>query len=194
MRNPADPALRLPEATSGELQSLVQQALADRALLQGQHGRAVREVIDRLDKGTLRVAERVQTGERWKIHGWLQQAISLYFGLVPNETYEAGDLRFFDKIPPKQELSGFRVVPPGVVRYGAHVEAGAIVMPGYVNIGARVGAGSMVDTWATVGSCAQVGKGVHLSGGVGLGGVLEPPGARPLLRPARPRPPRSGCR
>jgi 2,3,4,5-tetrahydropyridine-2-carboxylate N-succinyltransferase len=181
MRNPADPALRLPEATSGELQSLVQQALADRALLQGQHGRAVREVIDRLDKGTLRVAERVQTGERWKIHGWLQQTISLYFGVVSNELYEAGDLRFFDKIPPKQELSGFRVVPPGVVRYGAHVEAGAIVMPGYVNIGARVGAGSMVDTWATVGSCAQVGKGVHLSGGVGLGGVLEPPGARPVI-------------
>src|SRR5471030_2574314 len=147
MRNPADPALRLPEATSGELQSLVQQALTDRALLQGQHGRAVREVIDRLDKGTLRVAERVQTGERWKIHGWLQQTISLYFGVVSNELYEAGDLRFFDKIPPKQELGVFRVVPPGVVRYGAHVEAGAIVMHGYVNIGARVGAAA----WSTPG-------------------------------------------
>jgi 2,3,4,5-tetrahydropyridine-2-carboxylate N-succinyltransferase len=181
MRNPAEPALRLPEATPDELQALVQDALANRALLQGQHGKAVREVIDRLDKGSLRVAERVQSDERWKIHGWLQQAISLYFGVVSNELYEAGDLRFFDKIPPKQELSGFRVVPPGVVRYGAHVEAGAIVMPGYVNIGARVGAGSMVDTWATVGSCAQVGKGVHLSGGVGLGGVLEPPGARPVI-------------
>jgi 2,3,4,5-tetrahydropyridine-2,6-dicarboxylate N-succinyltransferase len=182
MRNPRDPALRLPDATPDELHQLVQQALADRALLQGHHGRAVREAIDRLDQGSLRVAERVPASEeRWKIHGWLQQAISLYFGVVQNENYQAGDLRFFDKIPPKQELSGFRVVPPGVVRYGAHVEPGAIVMPGYVNIGARVGAGSMVDTWATVGSCAQVGRAVHLSGGVGLGGVLEPPGARPVI-------------
>jgi 2,3,4,5-tetrahydropyridine-2-carboxylate N-succinyltransferase len=181
MRNPADPALRLPQATTEELQALVQAATADRALLQGRHGAAVREVIDRLDKGSLRVAERVAGPERWRIHGWLQEAISLYFGVAQNETYEAGSLRFFDKIPPKQELSGFRVVPPGVVRYGAHVEASAIVMPGYVNIGARVGAGTMVDTWATVGSCAQVGKGVHLSGGVGLGGVLEPPGARPVI-------------
>ena len=181
MRNPADPSQRLPEAATADLQKLVQAALADKTLLQGEHGKAVREVVDRLDKGTLRVAERVQTDERWQVHGWIQQSISLYFGVVGNEVYEAGDLRFFDKIPPKQELSGFRVVPPGVVRYGAHVEAGAIVMPGYVNIGARVGKGSMVDTWATVGSCAQVGQGVHLSGGVGLGGVLEPPGARPVI-------------
>jgi 2,3,4,5-tetrahydropyridine-2-carboxylate N-succinyltransferase len=181
MRNPASPEHRLPDASPEELQRLVKEALADRALLKDRHGRAVREAVDRLDKGILRVAERVQTQERWVIHGWLQEAISLYFGVVQNETYEAGDLRFFDKVPPKQETGGFRVVPPGVVRYGAHVEAGAIVMPGYVNIGARVGAGTMVDTWATVGSCAQVGKGVHLSGGVGLGGVLEPPGARPVI-------------
>src|SRR5207249_11398265 len=120
---------------------------------------------------------------RWLVNAWLQQAINLYFALAQSETYAAGDLEFFDKIPPKRELSktGVRVVPPGVIRYGAHVEKGAIVMPGYVNIGARVGAGSMVDTWATVGSCAQVGRGVHLSGGVGLGGVLEPPGARPVI-------------
>ncbi|HEX4382583.1 MAG TPA: 2,3,4,5-tetrahydropyridine-2,6-dicarboxylate N-succinyltransferase [Myxococcales bacterium] len=184
MRNPADPSLRLPEASSEDLQKLVQAAVplaAAKQPLQGDQTKAVREVVDRLDKGALRVAERVQTAERWQIHGWVQQAINLYFGVVGNELYEAGDLRFFDKIPPKQELSGFRVVPPGVVRYGAHVEAGAIVMPGYVNIGARVGKGSMVDTWATVGSCAQVGQGVHLSGGVGLGGVLEPPGARPVI-------------
>jgi 2,3,4,5-tetrahydropyridine-2-carboxylate N-succinyltransferase len=115
------------------------------------------------------------------IHGWIQEAINLFFGLMQSESLSAGDLRFFDKVPPKQQLGEFRVVPPGVVRYGAHVEKGAIVMPGYVNIGARVGAGSMVDTWATVGSCAQVGRGVHLSGGVGLGGVLEPPGARPVI-------------
>jgi 2,3,4,5-tetrahydropyridine-2-carboxylate N-succinyltransferase len=181
MRNPASPEHRLPDATPEELQQLVKEALADRGLLKDRHGRAVREVVDRLDKGILRVAERVQSSERWVIHGWLQEAISLYFTIAQNETYEAGDLRFFDKVPPKQETGGFRVVPPGVVRYGAHVEPGAIVMPGYVNIGARVGAGTMVDTWATVGSCAQVGKGVHLSGGVGLGGVLEPPGARPVI-------------
>jgi 2,3,4,5-tetrahydropyridine-2-carboxylate N-succinyltransferase len=181
MRNPADPKLRLPEASPEELQVLVREALADRTLLQGRHGRAVREAVDRLDKGTLRVAERVQGAERWAIHAWLQESISLYFGVVQNEIYEAGDLRFFDKIPPKPDLGGFRVVPPGVVRYGAHVEQGAIVMPAYVNIGARVGSGSLVDTWATVGSCAQVGKNVHLSGGVGLGGVLEPPGARPVI-------------
>jgi 2,3,4,5-tetrahydropyridine-2-carboxylate N-succinyltransferase len=143
---------------------------------------AVRETIDGLDKGTLRVAERVDGPERWKINGWIQQAINQYFGLVSNRTLSAGEIEFFDKIPPKKNFDGsFRVVPPGVVRYGSFVEKGAIVMPGYVNIGARVGAGSMVDTWATVGSCAQVGKGVHLSGGVGLGGVLEPAGARPVI-------------
>src|SRR5207245_1885215 len=150
----------------------------DRATLE-RHASAIREVVYRLDQGTLRVAEKGSAG--WTIHGWIQQAINLFFGLAQSETYAAGDLRFFGKIPPKRPAGGFRVVPPGVVRYGAHVEKGAIVMPGYVNIGARVGAGSMVDTWATVGSCAQVGKNVHLSGGVGLGGVLEPPSARPVI-------------
>jgi len=144
-------------------------------------------VIDRLDRGLLRVAERspdtMPSPERWRVHGWIQGAINLFFPLAPLETYRAGELEFFDKIPPKKDLAGagIRVVPPGVVRYGAHVEKGAVVMPGYVNIGARVGQGSMVDTWATVGSCAQVGRGVHLSGGVGLGGVLEPAGARPVI-------------
>jgi 2,3,4,5-tetrahydropyridine-2-carboxylate N-succinyltransferase len=180
MQNPAAEELRLPSATDAELRAEVEQALADRALLQGRHGKAVREVVCRLDKGTLRVAEREAPGQ-WKVNGWIQSAINLYFTIAPLEIYRAGELQFFDKIPPKQDLGDFRVVPPGVVRYGAHVEKGAIVMPGYVNIGARVGAGSMVDTWATVGSCAQVGKGVHLSGGVGLGGVLEPPGARPVI-------------
>ena len=179
MQDPAAEELRFPGSTDGELQAAVQEALADRGLLAGRHGKAVREVIFRLDRGTLRVAEKGAAG--WIIHGWLQQAINLYFAVAVNEVYRSGDLTFFDKIPPKQELGEFRVVPPGVVRYGAHVEKGAIVMPGYVNIGARVGSGSMIDTWATVGSCAQVGKGVHLSGGVGLGGVLEPPGARPVI-------------
>jgi 2,3,4,5-tetrahydropyridine-2-carboxylate N-succinyltransferase len=178
MRDPASPELRLPSASAAELRAAVEAATADRAQVQ-RHANAVREVIHRLDQGALRVAEKEPQG--WTIHGWIQSAINLYFGLVESEVYDAGALRFFDKIPPKRELGEFRLVPPGVVRYGAHVEKGAIVMPGYVNIGARVGTGSMVDTWATVGSCAQVGRGVHLSGGVGLGGVLEPPGARPVI-------------
>jgi 2,3,4,5-tetrahydropyridine-2-carboxylate N-succinyltransferase len=183
MHDPSAAELRQPGASIEDLHARIDAAQSDRSLLQGEHGRAVREVVFRLDEGELRVAERVQTEERWAVHGWIQQAINLYFAIAPLETYQAGDIEFNDKIPPKRRLSqaGVRVVPPGVIRYGAHVEKGAIVMPGYVNIGARVGAGSMVDTWATVGSCAQVGKGVHLSGGVGLGGVLEPPGARPVI-------------
>ena len=166
-----------------ELRAQVEAVLQERDLLQKGHARAVREVLYRLDRGELRVAERTEGPERWIVHGWIQQSISLYFALAPLETYQAGDLEFHDKVPPKRGLAttGVRVVPPGVVRYGAHVEKGAIVMPGYVNVGARVGAGTMVDTWATVGSCAQVGRNVHLSGGVGLGGVLEPPGARPVI-------------
>src|SRR5438552_11207367 len=179
MRDPAAEDLRLPEASADELRAAVEQAAGDRGLLAGRDGQAVREVVYRLDQGTLRVAEK--TGVGWTIHGWIQQAINLYFAVAVSEHYRAGELQFFDKIPPKQQLGDFRVVPPGVVRYGAHVEKGAIIMPGYVNIGARVGAGTLVDTWATVGSCAQVGRNVHLSGGVGLGGVLEPPGARPVI-------------
>src|SRR5438445_596846 len=179
MQDPTRPEMRLPDASVPELRAQVEAVLQDRDLLQKGHARAVREVVYRLDRGDLRVAERIDGPERWIVHGWIQQSISLYFVLAPLETYQAGDLEFHDKVPPKHGLagSGVRVVPPGVVRYGAHVEKGAVVMPGYVNIGARVGAGTMVDTWATVGSCAQVGRNVHLSGGVGLGGVLEPPGA-----------------
>jgi 2,3,4,5-tetrahydropyridine-2-carboxylate N-succinyltransferase len=186
LHDPSAPQLRLPDASVDDLRKLVSEAVADRALLSGAtpHAQAVREVIYRLDQGALRVAERTpDRSERWTVNAWIQQAINCYFPLAPLETYQAGELEFFDKIPPKRGLgsTGVRVVPPGVVRYGAHVEKGAIVMPGYVNIGARVGTGSMVDTWATVGSCAQVGRGVHLSGGVGLGGVLEPPGAWPVI-------------
>jgi len=178
MQDPAAEELRLPQASADALRAAVEEAQRDRAALE-RHASAVREVVYRLDQGTLRVAEKESGG--WTIHGWIQQAINLFFMLAQSETYSAGDLQFFDKVPPKRPSGDFRVVPPGVVRYGAHVEKGAIVMPGYVNIGARVGAGSMVDTWATVGSCAQVGRSVHLSGGVGLGGVLEPPGARPVI-------------
>src|SRR2546426_10574110 len=178
MQDPAATELRLPQASAEALRVAVEEAQRDRASLD-RHANAVREVIYRLDQGTLRVAEKGSTG--WTIHGWIQQAINLFFSLAQSEVYAAGDLRFFDKIPPKRPAGDFRVVPRGVVRYGAHVEKGAIVMPGYVNVGARVGAGTMVDTWATVGSCAQVGRNVHLSGGAGLGGVLEPPGARPVI-------------
>jgi 2,3,4,5-tetrahydropyridine-2-carboxylate N-succinyltransferase len=142
---------------------------------------AVEEAISRLDRGELRVAEKI--AGTWTVHAWVKQAILLYFRLARMEEWEVGPMSFHDKIPPKRGLAaaGVRVVPPGVVRRGAFVEPGAIVMPGYVNIGAYVGAGTMVDTWATVGSCAQIGRNVHLSGGVGIGGVLEPPSARPVI-------------
>jgi 2,3,4,5-tetrahydropyridine-2-carboxylate N-succinyltransferase len=142
---------------------------------------AVEEAIAGLDRGTLRIAEKVDGG--WRVNVWLKQAILLYFRLRTMTTFEVGPLEFHDKIPVKKDLAsqGVRVVPPGTIRYGAHCEPGVIVMPGYVNIGAYVGAETLVDTWATVGSCAQIGRRVHLSGGVGIGGVLEPPGARPVI-------------
>jgi 2,3,4,5-tetrahydropyridine-2,6-dicarboxylate N-succinyltransferase len=142
---------------------------------------AVEGTLAELDAGRLRVAEKLD-GE-WVTHGWIQQAIALYFRIRPAATIEAGALEFHDKIPPKRDLAaaGVRVVPPGVARYGSFLEPGVILMPGYVNVGARVGEGTMVDTWATVGSCAQIGRRVHLSGGVGIGGVLEPPQSRPVI-------------
>jgi 2,3,4,5-tetrahydropyridine-2-carboxylate N-succinyltransferase len=158
----------------------IEEAFADRQKL-GEAARAVEDVIAALDRGELRVADN--TSGAWVVHAWVKQAILLYFALRKMETMEVGPFEYHDKIPLKKNLAaaGVRVVPPGVVRYGAFVERGAVVMPGYVNIGARVGAGSMVDTWATVGSCAQIGRDVHLSGGVGIGGVLEPPTAAPVI-------------
>lgn len=142
---------------------------------------AVQAALKGLDEGSLRVAEKID--DEWIVHAWLKQAVLLYFRTQPMVEGSYGDYRYHDKIPLKTDLAaqGVRVVPPGTIRYGAHVEPGCIVMPGYVNIGAYVGAGSMVDTWATVGSCAQIGRDVHLAGGVGIGGVLEPPGARPVI-------------
>lgn len=145
---------------------------------------AVEGAIAALDAGHLRVASPPErAGGAWTTHAWLKQAILLYFRMRVSEPVHAGDLEFFDKVPLKRglEATGVRVVPPGVARYGSHLERGCILMPGYVNIGAHVGEGSMVDTWATVGSCAQIGKRVHLSGGVGIGGVLEPPQAAPVI-------------
>jgi 2,3,4,5-tetrahydropyridine-2,6-dicarboxylate N-succinyltransferase len=165
-----------------ELERLISDAYTNRDRLQEATVRqAVDEVIDLLDRGELRVADKA-SGE-WKTHAWLKEAILLYFALRPLEPIESGGIEFYDKIPTKKDLARqqVRVVPPGVARYGSHLEPGCVLMPGYVNIGAHVGTGTMVDTWATVGSCAQVGKGVHLSGGVGIGGVLEPPGAVPVI-------------
>jgi 2,3,4,5-tetrahydropyridine-2,6-dicarboxylate N-succinyltransferase len=165
-----------------ELERLVSEAFRDRERLREPEVRqAVEEAVALLDTGRLRVAEKTE-GE-WRVNAWAKEAILLYFAIRPLEAIEAGELRFFDKIRTKTDLQaqGIRVVPPGVVRYGAFLEPGCVVMPGYVNIGAYVGAGTMVDTWATVGSCAQVGAGVHLSGGVGIGGVLEPPNAAPVI-------------
>lgn len=142
---------------------------------------AVAQVLAALDRGELRVAEPIDG--TWVVHAWIKQAILLYFRGAPMKTGHYGDYEYFDKIPLKTGLAeqGVRVVPPGTVRYGAFLERGCVVMPGYVNIGAWVGAGTMVDTWATVGSCAQIGRDVHLSGGVGIGGVLEPPAAQPVI-------------
>jgi 2,3,4,5-tetrahydropyridine-2-carboxylate N-succinyltransferase len=167
------------------LQKLVEAAFDDRALLSDPtHEGAVLEALAGLDSGLYRVASPPESDDgEWTVHAWLKKAILLFFALRKMEKMEVGPFEFHDKIPLKKHLDrqNVRVVPPGVVRYGAFCEPGVIVMPGYVNIGARVGAGTMVDTWATVGSCAQIGKDCHLSGGVGIGGVLEPPSARPVI-------------
>jgi 2,3,4,5-tetrahydropyridine-2-carboxylate N-succinyltransferase len=159
---------------------LIEAAYADRDRL-GDARQAVFETIERLDRGEVRVAEKTEGA--WTVNEWVKQAILLYFLLTEVQVMQSGPFQYHDKIPTKQNLAeaGVRVVPPGTVRYGAFCEPGVIVMPGYVNIGAYVAAGTMVDTWATVGSCAQIGKHVHLSGGVGIGGVLEPPNARPVI-------------
>jgi 2,3,4,5-tetrahydropyridine-2,6-dicarboxylate N-succinyltransferase len=170
----------MPEA---DLRPLIEAAFADRQLLKDpKYKTAVANAVAALDKGELRIATQRAPGQ-WETHAWLKQAVLLYFAICEMSETSAGPLQFHDKIPLKSNLAqaGVRVVPPGTIRYGAFVEAGAILMPGYVNIGAYVGAGSMVDTWATVGSCAQIGRRCHLSGGVGIGGVLEPPGAQPVI-------------
>ncbi len=142
---------------------------------------AIFEVIERLDKGTLRVAEKQD--DRWITHEWIKKAVILYFLVSPMETYHSGPLEFHDRIPLKDDFEklGVRVVPGAVARHGSFIASGVILMPSFVNIGAYIDAGTMVDTWATVGSCAQIGKNVHLAGGVGIGGVLEPVQALPVI-------------
>lgn len=166
------------------LRSRIEAAFADRTKLEDpETQQAVRDAIELLDRGEIRVATYDEAADAWTTHAWVKQAVLLYFGVQRMERMEVGPFEFHDKLPLKKNLdrTGVRVVPPGTARYGAHLEKGVILMPGYVNIGAWVGSGSMVDTWATVGSCAQIGRGVHLSGGAGIGGVLEPPGATPVI-------------
>jgi 2,3,4,5-tetrahydropyridine-2,6-dicarboxylate N-succinyltransferase len=159
---------------------LIEAAYADLTQLDDARA-AIERTIALLDRGELRVAEK--RDGTWTVNQWVKEAIMLYFRVQPLATTVTGPFEYHDKIPTKHGLAdgGVRVVPPGTVRYGAFCEPGVVVMPGYVNIGAWVGSGTMIDTWATVGSCAQIGRNVHLSGGVGIGGVLEPPGARPVI-------------
>tara|TARA_R110001632_G_scaffold89433_3_gene192817 strand:+ start:1402 stop:2217 length:816 start_codon:yes stop_codon:yes gene_type:complete len=164
------------------LQEIIENAWENRALLKEEKTiNAIREVIDLLDNGTLRVAEP-KDGD-WQVNEWVKKAVVLYFPIQKMETLEAGIFEYHDKIPLKRNFKarGIRVVPNAVARHGSYISSGTILMPSYVNIGAYVDEGTMVDTWATVGSCAQIGKNVHLSGGVGIGGVLEPLQASPVI-------------
>jgi 2,3,4,5-tetrahydropyridine-2-carboxylate N-succinyltransferase len=164
------------------LQIIIEQAWENRALLQEETTtKAIREVIELLDSGKLRVAE--PKGDAWQVNEWVKKAVVMYFPIQKMETWEAGIFEYHDKMELKKDYAakGVRVVPGASARYGAYISSGVIMMPSYVNIGAYVDEGTMVDTWATVGSCAQIGKNVHLSGGVGIGGVLEPLQAAPVI-------------
>lgn len=165
-----------------DIKQLVEDFWNDRSLsASSAHQDAVRETVAMLDAGHIRVA--TPEGANWQTHEWVKKAVLLYFPIQKMETIEVGPFEFHDKIPLKKNYAslGVRVVPHAVARYGSFIQKGAILMPSYVNIGAYVDEGTMVDTWATVGSCAQIGKHVHLSGGVGIGGVLEPPQASPTI-------------
>jgi len=165
-----------------KLKEIIEAAWDDRGLL-GEKSvqEAIHEVVDQLDRGVLRVAQKESEG--WKVNDWVKKAVILYFPIRKMETIEAPPFEFHDKIPLKSgyKAKGVRVVPHAIARYGAYISKGVIMMPSYINIGAYVEEGTMVDTWATVGSCAQIGKNVHLSGGVGIGGVLEPVQAAPVI-------------
>ena len=164
------------------LQGIIEKAWDKRELiLESETQQAIRAVIDLLDKGELRIAEF--NGTAWITHGWIKKAVILYFPTQKMETTTVGPFEFHDRIPLKKgyEALGIRVVPHAIARYGSFIGKGVILMPSYVNIGAYIDSGTMVDTWATVGSCAQIGKNVHLSGGVGVGGVLEPVQASPVI-------------
>ena len=164
------------------MQNIIESAWDDRTLLdKSETQEAIRQVIKQLDSGKIRVASPLDNG--WQVNEWVKKAVVLYFPIQKMETIELGPLEFHDKIPLKSgyRKKGVRVVPHAVARHGAYISSGVILMPSYINIGAYVDSGTMVDTWATVGSCAQIGKNVHLSGGVGIGGVLEPLQASPVI-------------
>ncbi len=164
------------------LQQTIENIWDNRELLQNEDSqKAIREVVSLLDSGELRVAEPTENG--WQVNEWVKKAVVMYFPIQKMETIEVGPFEFHDKIPLKKNYAakGVRVVPHAIAREGSFVASGVIMMPSYVNIGAYVDSGTMVDTWATVGSCAQIGKNVHLSGGVGIGGVLEPLQAAPVI-------------
>jgi len=165
-----------------DLQQIIEKAWNDRSLLsEAKVIDSIRKVVSLLDTGGLRVAEPTDNG--WQVNEWVKKAVVLYFPIQKMKTLETGIFEYHDKIPLKKdyEAKGIRVVPNAVARHGAYISKGTILMPSYVNIGAYVDEGTMVDTWATVGSCAQIGKNVHLSGGVGIGGVLEPLQAAPVI-------------
>ena len=164
------------------MRDIIEAAWEDRSLLEQESTQnTIRQVIEQLDLGKLRVAEPTANG--WQVNEWVKKAVVLYFPIQKMETLHAGPMEFHDKMPLKKDYAdkGIRVVPHAVARQGAYISSGVILMPSYVNIGAYVDEGTMVDTWATVGSCAQIGKNVHLSGGVGIGGVLEPLQAAPVI-------------
>ena len=168
-----------------ELRTTVERAWDDRTLLQDDTTKAaIREVVELIDKGLLRTAEPVDLARsQWQVNEWVKKAVILYFPIQKMRILRAGELEWYDKMDIKRDYDrlGVRAVPHAVARYGAYIAPGAILMPSYVNIGAYVDTGTMVDTWATVGSCAQIGRHVHLSGGVGIGGVLEPVQAAPVI-------------
>ncbi len=179
-------------STHADIQSRIEQAFEDRAALTPEKAdaglrRAVEAAVDLLDRGEARVAEPHDGG--WRVNEWLKKAVLLYFRLHPNQVVDAGYTRYYDKVPLKYSQhdatafakDGARVVPDAIVRRGAFIGRDVVLMPSYVNIGAYVGQGSMVDTWATIGSCAQIGRNVHISGGAGIGGVLEPLQAAPTI-------------
>jgi 2,3,4,5-tetrahydropyridine-2,6-dicarboxylate N-succinyltransferase len=163
-------------------QPIIEQAWIDRNLLKDEEVKTtIRSIVNDLDKGQLRVAEKINA--KWQVNEWIKKAVLLYFPIQPMKVMESGPIEFYDKIPLKKNYAdaGVRAVPGAVARYGAYIASNVILMPSFVNIGAYVDEGTMVDTWATVGSCAQIGKHVHLSGGVGIGGVLEPVQASPVI-------------
>lgn len=164
------------------MKNIIEAAWENRSLLEkSETQETIRAVINQLDSGELRVASPTEQG--WQVNEWVKKAVVLYFPIQKMETLEAGPMEFHDKMPLKKgyKEKGIRVVPHAIARHGAYISKGVIMMPSYINIGAYVDAGTMVDTWATVGSCAQIGKNVHLSGGVGIGGVLEPLQAAPVI-------------